>query len=115
MIKQFISASTPFTILPLYYFVHNSKSRNYSFYSYAMIAPIWLGAWNMIIYQFVKNKLHRLFVNTIISFSLSVFFAHYLNSYDFTQEEWHKYYIILFFIHFILWFITIYLVENLIS
>ena len=115
MIQKFFSGSSPITILPLYFLTQNVANRNYSFYSYAMIAPIWLGAWNMIIYQFVKNKLHRLFVNTIVSFSLSVFFAHYLNSYNFTKQEWNKYYITLFVIHFIMWFIVIYFVENLIS
>ena len=114
MIKQFFSGSTPITILPLYYLANKIQKKNYPFYKYAIIAPIWLGIWNVICYYFVKEDLNRLLFTTVVTYLLSIFLAHYLDSYKFNKQEWNKYYISLFFVHLIMWYVVIYLIENLI-
>ena len=118
MIKQFIAGSTPFTILPLYYLVNNMTKKNYSFYKYSIIAPIWLGFWNVIGYLIGKtfnlSPRYRFLTLTFITYFLSIILSHYLKSYKFTSLEWKKYYFYLFIIHFVMWNLIVYNIENLI-
>ena len=118
MIKQFITGSTPFTILPLYYFVNRTNKKNYSLYKYAIIAPIWLGFWNVVIYilsnYFNWSPRFRFLVLSFVTYFLSIMISHYLKSYTFTEKEWKKYYFYLFVIHFVMWNLIVYNIENLI-
>ena len=48
-LREFIVGSSYFVFLPFFYIVKNSKiKRNYSYYQYTLVAPVWFGIWNII-------------------------------------------------------------------
>ena len=48
-LKEFIIGSSYPVVVLFYYMVHNYQSnKNYDYYEYTLIAPIWFGLWNII-------------------------------------------------------------------
>ena len=61
-LKDFVLGSSYLVFLPYFYSVHNSQStKNYSYYEYTLVAPVWFGIWNIIslIIASLNIKIHR--------------------------------------------------------
>ena len=122
LFKIFISATTPLTILPLYYIVLSIDKPllNYKFESYAFVAPLWLGSLNVLWYLLchqlfgIRDNKTRFLLLVLLSFMFSVLGAKLFKAYNFDKRLWYIYYITLFMIHFIMWFIIVQCIENLI-
>ena len=116
-LKQFIVGSSYLVFLPFYYAVQNNQpKKRYSYYKYTLLAPVWFGLWNVISFM-IANYFHltmqmRFLVITILS-SLSIMaIATYLKSYNFTKDEWRKYYLYIFIKYMLVWNIVIYTIEK---
>ena len=116
-LKQFIIGSSFLVFSPFYYAVQNNQpKKTYDYYTYTLIAPIWFGVWNIIslilAQQFNLSMRERFLLISIIS-SLSIMgIATYLQSYNFTKEEWKKYYMYIFIKYVLVWNIVIYNIEK---
>ena len=116
-LKQFVIGSSFLVFSPFYYAVQNNQpKKTYDYYTYSLIAPVWFGIWNIIslilAQQFNLTMRERFVLISIIS-SLSIMsLATYLQSYNFTKEEWKKYYLYIFIKYMIVWNIVIYNIEK---
>ncbi len=115
-LKQFVLGSTWLAIAPFYYSVHGLGDRkNYTYYFYTMVAPVWLGLWNVISLiiaeTFGLSMRVRFLLLTAITYLLSILIVKSSNAYNYTEAEWRQYYIRLFVKHFILWNIIVYYLE----
>ena len=115
-LKPFVLASSWSATIPFFYAVGKLQKKNYSYYKYTLIAPVWLGFWNVISYVVAKKfgftKRTRFLLLTLITYLLSIIIVKYIGAYNYTSEEWKKYYVRLFIKHFILWNIVVYYLEK---
>tara|TARA_B100001964_G_C14028423_1_gene507126 strand:- start:262 stop:624 length:363 start_codon:yes stop_codon:yes gene_type:complete len=115
-LKQFFIGSSYLVTLPFFYAAGKIEDKAYSYHEYTLIAPIWLGLWNVISLIIAKyfglTLRERCLMFTLITYSLSLIIVKYMNGYKYTQKEWNKYYIRLFIKHFIMWNIVIYNLEK---
>lgn len=113
-LKPFVVASSWLATFPFFY-TTGKIDKNYSYYQYTLIAPVWLGFWNvisMIIAKYFGFTLRaRFLLLTLITYSLSILIVKKTNAYNYTQREWHYYYLRLFIKHFILWNVIVYYLE----
>ena len=118
MIKEFIAGSSYLVVAPFFYGFNKIKKNEKSFYKYSFIAPLWFGLWNIISLLIAKtfglNKTMRFLLITIISLAIVVSYAKYKNIYEFSKNDWYKYYVYMFLAYLIVWNVIIYNVENLI-
>lgn len=116
-IKQFVIGSSCLVFFPFYYSVKNSQpKKTYSYYNYTLVAPIWFGIWNIISliiaeYFNLSNRLRFLLISIISSLSIMCI-AYNLKSYNFTKNEWLKYFGYIFIKYLFTWNITIFLLEK---
>ena len=114
--KQFIIGSSYLVTLPFFYAAGKLKDKKYSYYDYTLIAPLWLGFWNVISFitakKFGLTLRQRCLLFSLITYLLSVMIVKYIDAYKYTQKEWNNYYIRLFIKHFIMWNIVIYNLEK---
>jgi len=116
-LKQFIIGSSILAVFPFYHGVHHlGNKKSYSYYDYTIIAPLWIGMWNVISLILAENYnlslRKRFLLITPITYLLSILIVKTLKSYNFTDKEWGQYYIRLFLKHFIMWNIIIYYIEK---
>ena len=116
-LKQFIIGSSYLVFLPFYYAVYNSrKEKNYSYYNYTLTAPIWLGLWNVIslvLAEHFKLSMRKRFLLVSVISSISIMcISTYFKTYNFTKEEWIKYYIGIFIKYMIIWNVIVYNIEK---
>ena len=116
-LKEFIIGSSFLVFLPYFYSVQNSQSKkNYSYYHYTLVAPIWLGLWNVISLiiaeYFGLSKRQRFFVISVISSLCIMAIAFYFKTYDFTDEEWRKYFFYIFGKYLLIWNIVVYYLDK---
>ena len=116
-LKQFIIGSSFLVFLPFYYAVYNSrKEKNYSYYNYTLIAPIWLGLWNvisLILAEHFKLSMRNRFLLVSVISSISIMcISTYFKTYNFTKEEWIKYYVSIFVKYMIIWNVIVYNIEK---
>ena len=117
-LKQFITGSSLVIFLPFFLGVQVlKKNKKFSYYTYTIVAPLALGIWNVIsfiiaTYLGISMRM-RFLVLTFVSYSVTVFLVRYTNAYNFTEQEWLQYYIMLFVLYFITWNIIAYNVEKL--
>tara|TARA_Y100000591_G_C21739073_1_gene648348 strand:- start:658 stop:1026 length:369 start_codon:yes stop_codon:yes gene_type:complete len=117
-LKQFIIGSSYPALFPFIYAAGKIKDKKYSYYDYTLVAPIWLGAWNVISLiiaeKFKLTSRQRFLMLTLITYSLSIIIVKFIldNAYAYSKEEWNQYYIRLFLKHFILWNIIVYYLEK---
>jgi hypothetical protein len=115
-LKEFIIGSSFPVLCSFYYGVEKLQpKKTYTYYDYTMIAPIYLGLFN-VLSSYIANKYKwsirkRLFIFSVISCISTCFIAKTRNSYKFNDNEWKKYYIYLFIKYQIIWNIIIYLIE----
>lgn len=117
-LKQFIVGSSIPVIILFYIVVKNIKKKNYKYYEYTLIAPIWFGLWN-VVSLIIANKLNlkirdRFLLISLISYFVIINFSKYFKYYSFTEKQWRKYYLYLLLGYLFIWNFVIYNIENLI-
>ena len=116
-LKQFVVGSSFLVFAPFYYAVQNNQpKKTYDYYTYTFIAPVWFGVWNiisLILAQQLQLSMRERFllISFLSSFSIMIIATH-LKSYNFTSEEWKKYYFYIFIKYMIVWNIVIYNIEK---
>jgi hypothetical protein len=118
-LKSFVIGSSYIVFAPFYYAVYNSQpKKNYSYYFYTLIAPVWFGLWNMLsLYLAATYKLNlreRMLLISVMSSVSVMSIATGFNTYNFTRDEWIKYYAYLFVKYLFVWNVVIYGLEKLI-
>ena len=115
-LKQFVIGSSYLATVPFFYTAGKIEDKAYSYHKYTLIAPIWLGLWNVISFiiasHFGMSLRNRYLIFSLITYSLSLIIVKYMNGYKYSQKEWIKYYIRLFIKHFIMWNFVIYNLEK---
>ena len=116
-LKQFVIGSSYIVFAPFFYAVEKSQpKKTYSYYDYTLIAPVWFGIWNIIsllLAEYFNLTMQQRYILVSIISSLSVMvIATYLKSYNFTNEEWKKYYLYIFIKYMLVWNIIIYNIEK---
>ena len=116
-LKQFVIGSSYIVFAPFFYAVEKSQpKKTYSYYDYTLIAPVWFGIWNIIsllLAEYFNLTMRQRYILVSILSSLSVMvIATYLKSYNFTTEEWKKYYLYIFIKYMLVWNIIIYNIEK---
>lgn len=116
-LKEFILGSSYFVFLPFFYIVKNSqKERNYSYYHYTLVAPLWFGLWNIISLiiaeYFGLSKRLRFLLISIISYISILLFVSYFQTYKMSPHEWRKYYISQLVRYLLIWNIVIFYLDK---
>jgi hypothetical protein len=115
-LKQFIIGSSIPVFGWFYYIVAKFKSKNYKYFEYTLAAPIWFGVWNVI--SFILAEKYNLTIDqrflliSIISSISIMILATISKSYNFTQNEWNRYYVFMFVKYMIVWNIIIKFLES---
>jgi len=116
-LKQFIIGSSYLVVAPFFYSVEKQQpNKNYSYFNYTMVAPLWFGVWN-VISLIIAQKCNltieqRFFLISIISSVCIMIFATFTESYNFNSDEWMEYYIYIFIKYMIVWNLIIYNIEK---
>ena len=117
-LKQFISASS-FPVFATFFYLFNKVKKGDVYYKYTLIAPIWLGLWNVLSFMFAEHfnisMKTRFFITSLLSYLVVISYSTINNFYDFNNKEWIKYYLIMFFLYMFTWNIVIYNIEKYIS
>ena len=114
-LRHFIIGSSLPVIILHYFLVYFNKKKNYSFFSYSILAPLYLGLMNIVSHNiFKKINIHKLLLFTFISANFVFNLSYFTNKYNFNTKEWYMYYFRLHILHFYLYNI-IYTIEWLIS
>ena len=117
-LKEFVIGSSIAVVLPFYYMAYNHQpKKQYSYYHYTLLAPLWFGLWNIISLvianRFGLSRRSRYLVVSILSFMTIIILQQtLLNPYDFTKEEWINYYMYLFIKYMLVWNIVIYYLDK---
>jgi hypothetical protein len=105
-------------ILPLYKYISvlDPAKRNYTFNSYAMMSPIFLGIANMIsLYfsiQYGWSNAARYFWTSITVPKIIILYVYFANMYKFNNMDWFIYSCMLFTGHFIMWNLVVSYLER---
>ena len=115
--KTLLAASNIFVVAPFYYFAKKIEHKsNYSLHNYCLIAPVWLGFWNIfcsiVANYFGLSVTMRFLLQPIFTTLLSITIVKTWDYYNFTKEEWNDYYLLLFTLHFITWNVTVRHIES---
>lgn len=98
----FLTGSTILTTLHFLISVQNIpyNLKNYSYYNYSILAPFFLGIFNIIGYilsillNLNKNGIIRYLVTAILTSTIVFYISYNYDAYNFTKkEEWLNYYI----------------------
>jgi hypothetical protein len=118
LLRHFIIGGSFPVISTFYYGVyHMQPKKNYSYFNYTLIAPLYFGLFNILIHYF-GNKYQwslkkRYLIFTFISYLTTISYATKFKSYNFSQREWYKYYIYLIIKYLIIWnFVVINIEKN---
>ena len=115
-LKSFVVASSWAATFPFFYTVGKLKQKNYSYYQYSLIAPLWLGAWNvvsLIAANYFGLSTHlRFFLLTLLTYSLSIIIVRTTKAYHYNSQQWRDYYLRLFLKHFLLWNVIVFYLEK---
>ena len=119
ILKLFVIGSSIPVCFLFYLAVNFIKNKNYNYFEYSIICPIFFGITNVISYYLSKyllfNNRTRFILTSLITFSFSLSYVKFNKSYNFSNKEWNIYYIILFLGHFFVWNIIIYNLEKYIN
>ena len=105
-----IGSSLPVVILH-YFLVYYNKRKQYSYFTYSILAPFFLGLLNVLKHSLFKkfSYIHNLYFS-ILSANIVFAIAFFSDSYDFSNTEWMIYYLRLNVLHFYIYNI-IYILE----
>ncbi len=114
-LKHFIIGSSLPVIALHYILVYYNKKKKYSYFSYTILAPLYLGLVNVISHNvFKKMNIQNLLLLSLISANFVFAISYFTDKYDFNENEWLIYYFRLNILHFYLYNI-IYGIEWLVT
>jgi hypothetical protein len=110
--NKFFSATTPLTLIPLFILANSIKQRRFNIVNYMLLAPIYLGLLNVIVYYLFRlsDRYHYILI-TIISIICSYIIVSTIDSYNFTEQQWKLYYKMMIIGHFLFWYVGVQNVE----
>jgi hypothetical protein len=116
-LKEFIIGSSYFVFLPFFYIVkYSTKEKNYSYYQYTLVAPVWFGIWNVISLiiaeYFGLSKRLRFLLISIISYLSILLIVSYFQTYKLSPVEWRKYYLSQLVRYLLIWNIVIFCLDK---
>ena len=115
-LKQFLSGANILVVLPHYISVKYSKHKNYEFFQYSILAPLWYGLWNVMSYIVAKKLKIGIFYRFILVSAISSFaimcISTYFRTYNFTKKQWMKYYIGIFIKYQLIWNLLVKNIEK---
>lgn len=116
-LKAFVIGSSYLVFLPYFYAVKNNQSsKNYSYYHYTLVAPLWFGIWNilslLLANYFNLSKRQRFFSTSVISSITIMLIAYYFKAYNYTNEEWCNYFLYIFIKYIIVWNLVIFNLDK---
>jgi hypothetical protein len=117
-LRAFVIASGILVVFPHYIAVAsaNEETLNYTYKQYSFVSPVYYGLMNMLS-LFVALSFHLssrqryLFIGTV-SPLVVISFSYFFKTYSYTQKEWMFYALGLFFKHFLIWNVVIYLLDK---
>jgi len=94
-LESFIVASSGIVFLPFFIAVSriDTSKRNYTYLQYTIVAPIYLGLMNMLGGALFSDSKYRYILTGLISGITVAIIATLLKSYNYTPEQWRKYYL----------------------
>ena len=100
-IQHFIIGSSLPVIILHYFLVYYNQKKKYSYFSYTILAPIFLGLMNVLKHSIFKkfSYIHNLYFS-VISANIIFLFSYLTDKYNFSKNEWVIYYIRLNLLHF---------------
>jgi hypothetical protein len=115
-LKQFFSGANIIVVLPFYLAVYYSKNKNYSFFQYSIVSPIWFGLFNVLSYIIAKKYNLSLFqrftlISTITSIIIMILSTKF-KTYNYSKNQWIKYYIGIFIKYMLVWHLLIKNIEQ---
>jgi len=114
-IQHFIVGSSLPVVILHYFLVYYHKKKKYSYFTYSILAPLFLGLLNVLKhYLFKKVTITEVLLFSILSANIVFSIAYSLDKYDFSKKEWMIYYLRMNLLHFYIYNI-IYILEWLIS
>ena len=118
-LKEFIIGSS-FPVVASFYYGAYNREKNFDYFYYTLIAPIWFGIWSIlsliIADKYKLSNRMRFFIVSILSvISIGILQQTILFPYDYTKEEWIEYYFYIFIKYMITWNIIIYYIHKYIS
>ena len=118
-LKSFVIGSSFPVFFTFFIGFHKLKKKEYSYFNYSLIAPLWFGLWNIIslsIAEYFKLSTRtRFLLISLITYSIIITYNTYNKVYNFTDKEWYIYYLGMLITYFLVWNIIIYNIEKLIS
>jgi len=119
-LKQFVVGSSVALFWPFFLGVQFVKEkRRFSFETYSLTAPLVLGFWNVLSYalaqRFDVSMRIRFLILSLVSYVAAVGFVRTVQAYNFSPEEWKRYYLVLFVIYFLSWNVVAFYIEKAIS
>ena len=117
--KQFIAGANIIVVAPFYIAVNNlGKNKNYDYYIYTLVAPLWFGLCNILSFllskRFNLTTFQRFTLISIISSVFVMFVSTISKTYTLDRVGWIKYYIKLFINYMLIWHLLVRNVERLI-
>ena len=117
-LRAFVIGSSMPVFFPHFLAVANLDETkiNYTYKQYTFVAPLYYGLMNMIsLYIAILFHLSRrqryLLIGTL-SPLIVISFSYFLKTYDYKGDEWLKYGVGLFFKHFLIWNIVVFLLDT---
>ena len=117
-IRAFVIGSSFVVLFPFLLIVGSNSlnQKKYSFFDYALIAPIFLGSVNVLSlyiakkYNFSNEK--RYLGTGVLSATIVVCFSYFFQMYRFTGPQWIQYAIFIYFVHFLAWNYVVYYLDS---
>ena len=116
-LRDFIIGSSFPVVASFYYGAYHREKKNYEYFPYTFMAPLWFGIWNILSLMIAdKYKLSlrmRFFIVSILSvISIMILQQTLIFPYNYTKEEWKEYYIYIVLKYMITWNIIVYNLEK---
>jgi hypothetical protein len=118
-IRDFIIGSSFAVVAPFYVVTYYNEPKNYSYFHYTILAPLWFGLWNVIssfiAIHYKLSKEQKFLIAFILSYISILGVVKFMNTYSQTEEQWKRYVVIMFMNYFIVWNLVIYNLDKYIS
>jgi hypothetical protein len=117
-LRAFVIGSSFLVFLPHFIAVAglDESKMNYTYKDYTFIAPVYYGVMNMISLflslQFQLSDRARYLLIGTLSPLIVISFSYLTKTYSYTDDEWLRYSIRLFFTHFLIWNVVIYTLNK---
>ena len=112
LLKAFVIGSSWPIFIPYFYFVAQSKDKNFKYTDYSMIAPLYFGIMNVLSLFVSKDRFTGLFIISQISALMVIMLITRNKSYDFgSKKRWIQQYMLVYLAH-LMSYMMIYTIER---